>query len=341
MTMKIGAGRRKSVSVSQSSLVTMRPLSEDNPLPLVIEPAASGVNLIEWAATNKAMLQDLTLTHGGLLFRNFDMSKPSDMEQFITAVAEAPLEYRERSSPRSKVSGNIYTSTDHPPEYPIFMHNENSYQDAWPLKIFFCCAIAAERGGETPIADCRRVTARLDPAIRERFERLGWMYVRNFGDGFGLPWQTVFQTEDTAAVEEYCRGKGIDFEWKEQGRLRIRATRPAITRHPKTGEALWFNHLTFFHISTLEEAVRNSLLAEFGEHDLPTNTFYGDGSSIEPEVLDELRRLYNEETVSFQWQVGDLLMLDNMICGHARAPFEGKRQILTGMAEPIRRSDVS
>ena len=29
------------------------------------------------------------------------------------------------------------------------------------------------------------------------------MYVRNFGDGFGLDWRTVFQTDDRAAVEAH------------------------------------------------------------------------------------------------------------------------------------------
>ncbi len=342
MTMKkIGAARRKAVSVSQESLVTMRPLFEHNPLPLLVEPAASHVDLVEWAAANREQVQQLVLEHGGILFRGFHIAKPEELSAFVEAVSDALLEYRERSSPRSQISGNIYTSTDHPPEHSIFLHNENSYQETWPLKIFFACAIAAEQGGATPIADCRKIYAKIDPAIRQRFADKGWMYVRNFGDGFGLPWQTVFQTDDKAAVEEYCRHKGIELEWKDGGRLRTRAIRPAITRHPKTGQELWFNHLTFFHVSTLEPSIRDALLAEFGEEDLPTNTFYGDGSPIEPEVLDELRRIYHEETVSFPWQVGDVLMLDNMIAAHARDPFVGKRQILTAMAEPVSRSSVS
>lgn len=46
------------------------------------------------------------------------------------------------------------------------------------------------------------------------------MYMRNFGDGFGLPWQTVFQTTEKAKVEAYCRIHDIKVEWKEGERLR-------------------------------------------------------------------------------------------------------------------------
>jgi hypothetical protein len=76
------------------------------------------------------------------------------------------------------------------------------------------------------------------------------------------------------------------------------------------------------------------MVAEFSDGDLPANTYYGDGSPIEPEVLDHLRAAYHAETVSFPWQQGDLLMLDNMLVAHGRAPYAGARQILVGMSEP-------
>jgi hypothetical protein len=97
---------------------------------------------------------------------------------------------------------------------------------------------------------------------------------------------------------------------------------------------LWFNHVTFFHVSTLEPKIRNSLLSSFKEEDLPTNTYYGDGSVIEPEVLEHLRQAYQKQMVSFTWEKGDVLMLDNMLAIHARTPFEPPRKILVGMAEP-------
>jgi alpha-ketoglutarate-dependent taurine dioxygenase len=309
-------------------------------LPLVIEPAAPGTALASWVAVNRQFLEDALQKHGGILFRGFNLQEPEDLEAVIRAVSGESLEYRERSSPRHAVSGNIYTSTDYPSSQPIFLHNENSYQQEWPLKIFFFCRQAPGQGGETPIADVRKVLARISPEIRDRFAARQWSYIRNFGDGFGLSWQTVFQTSDKEAVDRHCRERGIETEWKDEDRLRTRAVRPAIARHPRTGELVWFNHATFFHVSTLEPMVREALLEEFEEEELPANTYYGDGLPIEPEVLDHLRAAYHAETVSFPWQQGDLLMLDNMLVAHGRAPFSGPRQILVGMAEALGREQA-
>ena len=330
----LGAVRRRAITVSSEALVRFGSLPAGD-LPLLVEPAAPGVDLAAWAASNRPLLEEKLLRHGGILFRGFDLQGPEDLSKVIRGVSGDLLEYRERSSPRTQVQGNVYTSTDYPADQPIFLHNENSYQKEWPQKIFFLCRQAPPEGGETPIADCRKVLARIAPEIRERFAERRWMYVRNFGDGFGLSWPTVFQTTDRQAVEEHCREKGIRAEWKEGGRLRTRAVRSALTRHPKTGEPIWFNHATFFHVSTLEPSVREALLAEFADAELPANTYYGDGSPIEPEVMEHLRAAYHAETVSFRWQKGDLLMLDNMLVAHGRAPYSGPREILVGMAEPM------
>jgi TfdA family taurine catabolism dioxygenase TauD len=86
--------------------------------------------------------------------------------------------------------------------------------------------------------------------------------------------------------------------------------------------------------------IRESLLEEFAEEGLPANTYYGDGSPIEPEVLDHLRACYSAETLSFPWQEGDILMLDNMMVAHSRAPFRGERKVLVCMSHLTSWEDV-
>jgi alpha-ketoglutarate-dependent taurine dioxygenase len=98
---------------------------------------------------------------------------------------------------------------------------------------------------------------------------------------------------------------------------------------------VWFNQAHLFHISSLEPDVRESLLLSFREEDLPRNAYYGDGSRIEDDVLDEIRDVYQQEKVVFAWQEGDILMLDNMLMAHGRTPFIGQRKVLVGMAEPV------
>lgn len=338
--LKLGPSRRKRMSLSGENLIKTSLLDPSRKLPLVIEPAVDGVDLVSWAEGQRELLGAWLVEYGGLLFRNFNVSSEEEFENFIGATSGSALEYKERSSPRSQVSGNIYTSTDHPPNQSIFLHNEHSYSRVYPLRIFFYCKIPAAKGGETPVADCRRMASRLSPGIRRKFEEKGYAYVRNFGDGFGLSWQTAFQTEDRATVEGYCATALIEYEWKAGDRLRTRQVRPAIIDHPETQDKVWFNHITFFHVTTLEPEIRDGLLAQFAEEDLPNNTYYGDDTPIEPEVLEELRSIYNTEKVVFPWQKGDVLMLDNVLTAHAREPFEGERKVLVGMAHPVERTDL-
>jgi alpha-ketoglutarate-dependent taurine dioxygenase len=332
--------KRKAVSIAQPDLVKTALLDSDRQLPLLVTPAVDGVKLLEWAAGHRAEIEEWLLKHGGVLFRGFALDSVADFEQFVSKTAANWAEYREPATPRSQVSANIYTSTDYPPAQRIFLHNENSHTESWPMKIYFFCVTAAQQGGETPIADCRAIFDRIDPAVREQFIQKQIMYVRNFGDGLGYSWQEVFKTSDPAEVESYCRSNGIVAEWKPNNGLRIRYVRPAVARHPRTDAHVWFNHGTFFHISTQEAAIREALLASMDEADLPYNTYYGDGSAIEPAVLDHLRTVYNEQTVAFPWQEGDLLMLDNMLTAHGRSSFVGPRKVLVGMAEPCHWSDI-
>jgi alpha-ketoglutarate-dependent taurine dioxygenase len=325
--------------VPESDLIETELLASGSPLPLVIKPKSQDVDVAAWAVRNLEFVETRLIRHGGILFRGFKITTPVAFEQLCRAVSTQLLEYNERSSPRTQVSPNVYTSTDYPADQSIFLHNENSYQRIFPQKIFFFCLTPAQTGGPTPIGDCRKVFQRISPKVRERFIEKGWMYVRNFGDGFGLPWQTVFQTDDREVVERECLRKGIRAEWKDQHRLRVSTVLPAVVKQPQSGELSWFNHATFFHISTLDPVLREVLLEEFAEEDLPTNTYYGDGSRIEPEVLEELREAYRQETIAFPWQAGDVMLLDNMLTAHGRGPYSGPRKILVTMADPIDRDN--
>ena len=330
---RIGAARRKSVSVSSENLIATELLQPGRQLPLVIRPAIAGVNLIAWAQDNREFIETQLLKHGGILFRDWLVRSIDEFEHFArVAAGEELMDYSYRSTPRSGVSGKIYTSTEYPADQSIPLHNEMAYSRTWPTKIWFHCVKAAEQGGETPIADSRRVFTCIDPLVRERFMQKKILYVRNYGNGLDLSWQNVFQTTSRNEAEEFCHRAGIEFEWGDGDRLRTRQVCQAVATHPKTGEMVWFNQAHLFHVSNLNPEIRDRFLAEFKEEDLARNTYYGDGSPIEPSALEEIRQAYQKETVIFPWQEGDILMLDNMLAAHGRTPFTGSRKIVVAMA---------
>jgi alpha-ketoglutarate-dependent taurine dioxygenase len=162
------------------------------------------------------------------------------------------------------------------------------------------------------------------------------MYVRNFIDGLDVSWQDFFHTSDRSVVEATCRQAGIDYEWLPNRGLRTKQTRPAIAHHPQTGEPVFFNQIQLHHPACLEPEVRASLLASFGspEH-FPRNVYYGDGSVIEDEIVQEILEIYQTLQVSFPWQQGDVLMLDNMLMAHGRNPYHGPRQVVVAMGDMI------
>ena len=329
----------KVIRMPREELVEIEPLYPEGGLPLVVRPGTKDVDLVEWAKHNAGLIEGLLLEHGALLFRGFGHDPSTDFERFASAIC--PDLYEDNGEhPRQNVSGNVYTPIFYPPEKKVLWHNENSFNYHWPLKIWFGCLRPAEQGGETPVADSREVFRSIPAKIRERFAEKQVMYVRAYGKGPGLDWQTVFKTTDRAKVEERCARAFMDFEWKADGTLTTRAVRPAVARHPKTGELSWFNQAQHWHISCLDEATRESLTTLFAEGDLPRCCFYGDGSRIENSAMAEILEVYKRLEVKFAWQRGDIMLLDNVLTAHARNPFAGERKLLVAMGDMRSYADV-
>jgi alpha-ketoglutarate-dependent taurine dioxygenase len=328
--------KRKTLKLSQQALVKPHYLRPGQTLPLVIEPNLDGIALDLWAGSNLEFIEAQLLKHGAILFRNFDVNSIADFEKTVNSISSELIDYKEASTPRTKVAEKIYTSTEYPATQSIPLHNELSYSNTWPMRIWFFCARPANEGGETPIADSRAVLALLDEEVKQKFIQNNVMYVRNYGEGLGLPWQTVFKTSSRQEVESYCLSARIETEWRRGEQLRTRQVRPAVMAHPKTGEMVWFNQAHVHHVLSLDREVRDSILSLVEEPDYPLdiNACYGDGSPIKAAELDEIHRAYRLATVTFPWKQKDILMLENMLAAHGRAPFSGERKIFVAMAEP-------
>ncbi len=312
------------------------------PLPLIIEPQAdpSSAARVDWLIASSsyygAAIERALLKHGAILFRGFGVNTPSTFLRFLQCASQDLLSYVDGNSPRRRITKGIYTSTEYPAQYFISLHNELSYSNQWPSKLYFCCINEASRGGETPIADSREVLKRLSPRIVKEFTRRGVKYIRNLhrGYGFGPSWQDTFETCDKSVVAKYCSAAAIDFKWIEDETLRLTHVRPAVADHPKTGEQVWFNQADQFHPSTHPIELYESLMAICGgrEEHLPQYACFGDDTPIEASALEEIREITRGSASIFPWQKGDVMLIENMLVCHGRMPYSGPRKILVSMS---------
>jgi alpha-ketoglutarate-dependent taurine dioxygenase len=329
----------KAVSLPGGDMVTTGHLNGGEGLPLVIRPVAKAVDVVEWARSNREFIDTKLIEYGALLFRDFELKPLPDFERFARSLCSELLKDN-GEHPRGKVSASIYTPVFYPADRKVLWHNENSFNHRWPQKIWFCCIQPALQGGETPVADSRKVFDLIDPAVRERFIEKQVMYVRNYGEGLGLDWHTVFKTRNRADVEKICGDNFVEFEWKGNGGLKTRSVRPAVVKYPKTGEMCWFTQAQHWHTACLDAATRAALYSLYREEDLPRACYYGDGSHIEDSTMDAILAVYAKLEVSFQWQAGDIMMIDNLLAAHARNPFSGERKLLVAMGEMLSYRDV-
>jgi alpha-ketoglutarate-dependent taurine dioxygenase len=295
-------------------------------------PAAGDVDLAAWCAANGEAVRGVLDRAGGIRFRGF---APATLPQFrglFTALCPEVMEYQDRSSPRSTVEERLYTSTHHPADQRIRMHCELSYSHEWPRMLGFFCVHPSESGGETPLADTRRVLGLLSPATRERFAAKGVRYRRNLRQGIGLSWGDVFGTASREEVERRCAARGIACDWRGDD-LRIEWVRPAIAVHPRTGESVWFNHAAFFHPRALDAEVAAALESE---EQLPFRTSYGDGTAIDDGTFEEIEAAYRMASVVEPWEAGDVVILDNLLTAHGRMPFRGRRELFVMMGDAAR-----
>ena len=318
----------KAKNVVSATHVTLEPFVNEHHFPLVVSTDYANMNIAGWMASNRTLIDEKLGKYGAILFRGFKVNSVDKFQKFMQYFEGEKLEYKLRSSPRHAVGDKVYVSTKYPKEYAINMHCESSYAPNHPSKIAFCCLQSAKKGGETPIADTRKVLSNIPGAIKEKFREKGVKYRRYFSGGSGMSWEEAFQTQDKKVVVEECRRTGINYEWQNGNELVLTWTKKAIWTHPHSEEDIWFNHALFFN----ENAPGYEDLRTLVETDkLPNNTFYGDGTEISRDEIHELVGAFEKSTVQFGWEKGDVLLLDNLLMAHGRNPYEGERNIIVSM----------
>jgi len=326
-------------------------------LPLVVEPETSGEqryrcpDLAQWMRANASWIDTQLVAHGALLLRGFPITSAQDFESLAATVSPEFCDYVGGLSPRKHVAGNISTSTEAPSFLPIPLHCEMAYLDRYPSTIMFWCDTPPRRGGQTPIADMAAICNTIDRGIRDRMEERGLLLLQNLPGKRSLltprTWQQMFGM-DRDGVDAFCVAHGIDNQWLPDESLRMLSRRPATIVHPRSGARIWFNAVTMHDSYSweLRRAGQNVLAAILerserrGERrqdaQRRSHCTFADGTAIATSDIEHIRECYWNHAVMFDWQPGDMMIIDNLRVAHGRMPFKGARRILAALGAATR-----
>lgn len=321
----------------------------DQKLPLVIEPDTPNMSLdslLSLIQKDRATFRQNLLKYGGLLFRGFPVKGPEDFIAIMDALSLGQyLDYIGGNSPRTKVKGKVYTSTEAPPAIKIHLHNELSCSHHYPRHICFYCEVPPQAGGETFIGNARTVLQDADQSLLTRFKEKGLKYIsRYYHKSFIMDlvnkfqrghktWIEAFETDKKAEVEKKCEQNNIGFQWHKRDWLEISRLRPAVLEHPESHEPVWFNqvHLFDYNPRYIGWWRYIGMRLFYRKHTLVDEIRYADDTKIARKDIYKIHDLLDKHAIYFPWEKGDVLILDNILTMHGRAPFKGARRILTAM----------
>ena len=326
--------------MSHSSLASVLDVDLQPGKPPVIRAEAGG-DAASWAGRYRNALRAVVAERGCVLVRGLGLRDADQAGAVFGRLAVSLMTEREAFAPRQPYPGGLYSATPWPPNQQMCMHHELSYKLEFPGLMLFACLRAPAAGGATAVADSPAVLGALPAGLVQRFEREGWMLVRNYNEDFGASVEEAFGTADRGAVERYCRANATEFEWQPDGGLRTWQRRSAVVRHPVTGQRCWFNQIAFLNERTIDPEVREYLVDLYGQDGLPFTTRFGNGDPVGEDIVELLNQTYEARTMREPWQSGDLLLVDNVRTAHSREPYQGARDVLAGLADAVHLADCS
>lgn len=321
-------------------------LLESGAPPLFIEAKPAAFPTVEasikWMEENREQLDKALVDFGTLVFRGFAFKTAEDFDRYSSLYDRYAGGYVAGASPRSSVVGNVMESTRLAPHFLIWLHQEMAYLPNYPSRIAFFGRMVPEQGGATIIGDMREFTRRMPQDFRDLIEKHGVRGVRNYaplGGGAQVarhlddkPWDEGFGTSDRGEVEEICASMGIKPIWNDDGSLTVVTITDAFSVHPVTGERIYrsilhTNNRTYEHFGQ-----DNPVWDEARKHQaFHTGYALGNGVALTPEQSREVEELVDSLIVRWQWQDGDIMLVDNLQVAHGRDPFVGDRETLVTM----------
>lgn len=242
------------------------------------------------------------------------------------------------SAPRKAVTVSpaaVFTSNEAPPKEKIPFHHEMAQCPTQPAYIMFFCEVAPAAGGETPILPsvwAARFLRTAHPKLAEQLALRGVRYVRimpattDDSSPLGRSWQSTFGVSSKEEAEAAMSAMEMSWEWMANGDLKSVSKRmEALVEH--NGRELFYNAIVAAIEGWADKRNDPAKAIVFGDDSSPI-----DGDAFN--ALKDVARYMRTQQISFKWQAGDVLILDNKQAMHSRASFVPPRRILAAVGGP-------
>jgi len=288
--------------------------------------------VVDWIQHERDSLLAQLTTTGAMLFRGFPVASDLEFDSFIRAFGLKNLAYDDTFSNaiRSNRTSRVFTANEAPPSVPIFLHHELAQTPVYPSHLFFFCEQSPETGGETLL--CRsdvlfESLAHEVPEFIESCKNLGIRYTNimplneDEESGQGRSWCSTLSTNKKLSAEEKLRHLGYQWEWQEDGSIRVvTPVMPAIRK-------LDDKRCVFF----------NQLIAAYrgwdgGCSESQKTISFGDGSEISGKTMSIVSDLADHLSFNLVWEKGDVALINNSLVLHGRKTYIGQRSVLASLA---------
>lgn len=361
--MEISVPRVKIIESLEHGLLQVEPLEDK-----------SKENLQGWIKEYLPFVKEKMAQYGGIFFKGFDINTAQDFEDIAKEVdsdlcSSHPFNCSARTW-HTKYTCEVQSPNIKQSLVPKGTHNEDAYVGHIPSTIMFCPLEPAVRGGETLVADCRKIYHNLPQHLKEKF--LGKKIQNNL-----IMHDSVFLINGRVPKSQKAINElGKLHNAKEVTRLSENLTQfkfeiPAVIKD-HNNDPLWFNlmHIpkylsynvyidTWFAHKYLGGGFRQIkalwaiflaffkdlkfLLKNFLNRD-PENInflseigdyFFTDGTRLTLKERVQIILAIWKSTSVIQLEKGDILALDNKRLSHGRMPFKGRRVFLAAIGSLV------
>eukprot|EP00746_Dinoflagellata_sp_MGD_P026307 gnl/MRDRNA2_/MRDRNA2_161981_c0_seq1.p1 gnl/MRDRNA2_/MRDRNA2_161981_c0~~gnl/MRDRNA2_/MRDRNA2_161981_c0_seq1.p1 ORF type:complete len:390 (+),score=59.95 gnl/MRDRNA2_/MRDRNA2_161981_c0_seq1:142-1170(+) len=304
--------------------------------------AVSGANT---GAVLRELIDGTLTTFGAIVIRGLPISSAADFSEVMHATNLNLVDYVGGVTTRPVVAPKVTPTSTEGPSVSMEPHMDNPYWPKPPTHLVVYAELPPARGagGQSLISDNRAALKQLRTQYDEILEALENRLIRynhfypdeESSAGIGIPsWeqslardcQTASGCNKTETAERNLEQAGYQFEWI-QGGLKRWELSDAIKSHPKTGEDIWANMITAMHCTVFDNHPEYPELNRAPEArgepcmmrgSMPYDTSYGDGSPFSLETMHAMRKAQWDNAVAFDFEPGDVLVLDNYLASHGR-----------------------